>query len=84
MSRPLESFEFLSRGWDVRILEGLSLRSVFVMLLVDLFILGALAALSIYGIFHLHRFEWTTAMIGFVLLVPVLRYIPLVYRRLGR
>jgi hypothetical protein len=40
MSSPFTSFEFLNRGWDVRLLEGQSLRTVFVVLLVDLFMLG--------------------------------------------
>ena len=84
MSRPFESFEFLNRGWDVRFLESQSLRSAFVMLLLDLFMLGMLSGITFYSIFRLHRFDWSIAMISLVLLLSVFRYVPLIYRRLGQ
>jgi hypothetical protein len=84
MSRPLESFEFLNRGWDIRILETQSLRSVFVVLLLDLFMLGMLTSIVIYEAVRLHRFNWSTAFLFPVFLLAVFRYAPLVYRRLGR
>lgn len=84
MSRPFASFEFLNRGWDVRLLETQSLRSVFVVLLLHLFMLGMLTGITIYCIFHLHRFDWSIAMISLALMLPVFRYVPLIYRRLGR
>lgn len=84
MSRPFESFEFLNRGWDVRFLESQSLRSAFVMLLLNVFILGMLTGITIYNVFRLHRFDWSIGMISLVLLLSVFRYVPLIYRRLGR
>jgi hypothetical protein len=84
MSRPLESFEFLNRGWDIRILETQSLRSVFVVLLVDLFMLGMLTSMTVYEAVHLHRFNWSTAFLFPVFILAVFRYAPVVYRRLGR
>jgi hypothetical protein len=54
MSRLFESFEFLDRGWDVRVLESQSLRSIFLWLLPLVFVLGADTALMAYQIFHLH------------------------------
>jgi len=84
MSRPLESFEFLNRGWDIRILEAQSLRSVFVVLLLDMFMLGMLTFMTLYEAVRLHRFNWSTAFLFPVFLLAVFRYAPLVYRRLGR
>jgi hypothetical protein len=84
MSRPLESFEFLNRGWDVRLLESQSLRSVLVMLLLDLFMLGMLTIMTIYEAVHLHRFNWSSAMLFPIFILPVFRYAPVIYRRLGR
>ena len=84
MSRPLESFEFLNRGWDIRILETQSLRSVFVMLLLALFMLGMLTSMTIYEAVRLHRFNWSTAFLFPIFILSVFRYAPLIYRRLGR
>lgn len=84
MSRPFESFEFLNRGWDIRLLEAQSLRSLFVVLSVDLFMLGMLTASMIYDVFRLHRFNWPTAILLAFFIVPVLRYSRLIYRRLDR
>ena len=84
MSRPLESFEFLNRGWDVRLLESQSLRSVFVMLLVALFMLGMLTSMTIYQAVRLHHFNSSSAMLLLVFILPVFRYAPVIYRRLGR
>jgi hypothetical protein len=84
MSRPLESFEFLNRGWDIRILEAQSLRSVFVVLLLDMFMLGMLTTMTVYEAVRLHRFDWTAAFLFPLFLLAVFRYAPLVYRRLGR
>jgi hypothetical protein len=83
MSRPLESFEFLNRGGDERLLEGQSLRSVFIVLLVNLFMLGMLTSMMLYDVFHLHRFSWTNAGLILGLAIPVFRLSRLVYRRLG-
>ena len=84
MSRPLESFEFLNRGGDVRLLESQSLRSVFVVLLLDLFMLGMLTSMTMYEVGHLHRFNWSSAILFPVFILPVFRYSRVIYRRLGR
>ena len=82
MSRPFESFEFLNRGWDIRLLDGMSLRKVFVFLLLDVFVLGALTFMSVYEGFRFHRFNWANAMIFLTLALSVVRYTGVVYRRL--
>jgi hypothetical protein len=82
MSRPLESFEFLNRGWDIRLLEGMSLRKVFVFLLLDLFMLGGWTFVLIYDGFRFHRLDWLNAMLFGTCVLPVVRYSRLVYRRL--
>jgi hypothetical protein len=81
MSLPFESFDFLNRGWNVRLLEGLSLRKVFAFLLLDVFILGALTFMIIYEGFR-HRFNWASAMIFLTLALSVVRYSRVVWRRL--
>jgi hypothetical protein len=82
MSRPLESFEWLNRGGDERLLEAQSLRSVFIVLLLDLFMLGMLTSMMLYDVLHLHRFSWTNAGLLLVFVIPVFRLSRLVYRRL--
>jgi Ni/Fe-hydrogenase subunit HybB-like protein len=84
MSRPLESFEFLNRVWDIRVLETQSLRSVFVFLLLGMFVLGMLSSMTIYQAVHLHRFDWTAAFLSPVFILAAFRYAPVLYRRLGR
>jgi hypothetical protein len=83
MSRLFESFEFLDRGWDVRVLESQSLRSIFLWLLPLVFVLGADTALMTYQIFHLHRLNWSMVFNLPVLTLLAVRYARLVYRRLG-
>ena len=80
----MESFEFLNRGWDVRLLETQSLRSVFVVLLFDFFMLEMLGFMMVYRLFRLHRFDWSNAILLVVFIVPAFRYSLLIYRRLGR
>jgi hypothetical protein len=84
MSRLFESFEFLDRGWDVRILENQSLRSVFLWLLPLIFLLGADTAITAYQIFHLHRFNWSIIFNLPVVGLISFRYARIIYRRLGR
>ena len=84
MSRLLESFEFLDRGWDIRALENQSLRSMFLWLLPLLFLLGADAFLEAYEIFHLHRLNWSIAFNLPVIGLIAFRYARLIYRRLPR
>jgi hypothetical protein len=77
MSRPLES-------WDVRLLERQSLRSVFVVLLVDVFMLGMLTFMIVYEWFRLRRFDWGNVVLLLLFVLPICRYSPIVYRRLER
>ncbi len=84
MSRLLESFEFLDRGWDVRVLEGQSLRSVFLWLLPLMFLLGVDTAFMAYQIFHLHRLNWSIVFNLLVFGLIACRYARIIYRRLGR
>lgn len=83
MSRPLESFEFLNRSWDIRLLESQSIRTVFVILLMDLFMLGMLTIMTIYDLVHFHSFNWSNGMLLLVFILPAFRYSRLIYRRLG-
>ena len=84
MSRLFESFEFLDRGWDVRVLESQSLRSIFLWLLPLVFSVGAMTALMAYQIFRLHRSHWSMALNLAVQTFLAFRYARLIYRRLGR
>jgi hypothetical protein len=84
MSRLFTSFEFLNRSWDVRLLESQSLRSLFIALLADMFMLGMITFMMIYDGFRLHRFDWSNALFFLLLILPALRYSLLIYRRLGR
>jgi hypothetical protein len=83
MSRLFESFEYLDRGWDVRVLESQSLRSIFIWLLILTFVLGADVAVTAYQIFHLHRFNWTEAANMALVGVLGFRYSRLIYRKIG-
>jgi hypothetical protein len=83
-----ESFNFLNRdrSWDDRVLENQSLRSVFLGLLVSLFVLGAGTALAMYQLFHHHRFDYFSD--APILMIPMLgfysfRCARIIYRRLG-
>ena len=82
MSRLFESFEFLDRGWDVRALESQSLRSLFLLLLLLVFLLGAATGLTLYKVIHLHRFNWSSIFNFVVLALLALRYTRLIYWRL--
>jgi len=79
-----ESFKFMDRGWDVRALENQSLRSMFVWLLLDLFMLGMLTSMMIFELVHLHRFDWSGAMLLPVFILAAVRFSRLIYRHLGR
>jgi hypothetical protein len=78
-----ESFNHLSRGWDDRVLETQSLRSLFVWLLVSVFLLGTLTAVVLFQAFRQHRFDWsgifTALSIGFI----AFRINRILYRRLA-
>lgn len=84
MSRLFESFEYLDRGWDVRVLENQSLRSIFVSLLLLVFFLGTDVAVTAYNVFRFHRFDWFEGTYMLFVGILALRYSRLVYRRLSR
>jgi hypothetical protein len=84
MSRLFESFEFLDRGWDVRVLETRSLRSVFLWLLPFVFLAGADTAMMGYQIFHLHHLNWSIVLNLLMVAVIGFRYGRIIYRRLER
>ncbi|MGA2344904.1 MAG: hypothetical protein ABSF93_02790 [Candidatus Sulfotelmatobacter sp.] len=84
MGHLFESVNFLDRDWDVRVLESCSLHSVFVWLLLAVLVFGMLSSLMLYGIFDLHRFNWTLALPLAALSFPLFRAAHLVYRRLRR
>jgi hypothetical protein len=87
MSRPFESFELLSqqrqRGWEERTLEALSPRSIFILLLLDVFMLGMLTSMMVFDVFRFHRFSWMTAVYILLLVIPVFLCSRLLYRRLN-
>ena len=84
MSRLFESFEYLDRGWDVRVLENQSVRSIFVWLLLLAFVLGMDVSLTVYQVFRLHHFDWSEALNMLLVGILAARYSRLVYRRLGQ
>ena len=84
MSRLFESFELLGRGWEARIRESMSLRSIFIWLLVSLLLLGAEIALTAYDLFQFHRVSWPIVMNMAVFGLIAFRYARIIYRSLGR
>jgi len=83
MSRLFESFEYLDRGWDVRVLENCSLRRLFVLLLLLAVVLGMDVAITAYQAFLFHRFSWSEALNMLGVGILAFRYSRLIYRRLG-
>lgn len=83
MSGLFESFEFLDRGWDVRVLEAQSLRSIFLWLLPLVLVLGVGLTVITYQIFHLHRISWSIVFNLLVVAMLAFRYARLIYRRIG-
>jgi hypothetical protein len=78
-----ESFSTLNRTWDDRVLEHLSVRTVFLCVLVSLFMLGADLSIVVYQAFRSHRFDWADLPILALLGIFCFRYARIVYRRLG-
>jgi hypothetical protein len=82
MSRLFESFEFLDRGWDIRLLENTSLRKVFLMMLASLFVLGWGTGWMLSDFIHFHRFSWGGIFDVTTLTFFGIRYARIIYRRL--
>jgi hypothetical protein len=78
-----ESIEFLNRGWDVRMLESQSLRSVFLWSLMIAFLLGVDAVSVMWGFFSFHRLHWPIVMNLLLFTILGFRYSRIVYRRIG-
>lgn len=82
MNRPFESFDAMNRAWDVRFLETHSLRSAFVWLLLDVFMLGAVSFMMLYQGFRQHRLEMTSVALLILFSLNLVRIAPVIYRRL--
>jgi H+/Cl- antiporter ClcA len=78
-----ESLSALNRSWDDRVLEHLSVRKVFLSVVVSLFMLGACISIVVYQAFRTHRFDLADLPILALLGIFCFRYARLVYRRLG-
>jgi hypothetical protein len=63
-------------------LETLSPRSIFILLLLDVFVLGMLISMMVFDFFRFHRFSWMTAGYILLLVIPVFLSSRLLYRRL--
>ncbi len=83
MSRPFESYETANRSWDIRVLENISARKLFLMLLALVFVAGASSFVVLYEAIRNHRFDSSF----FPLVVCgslAFRYSRLIYRRLDQ
>ena len=78
-----ESLEQSGRTWDERLMEGQSMRRVFLLLIVLAFALGARICVTLYKVVHLHRFDWEGELSFFVLALLFLRVGLAFYRRLA-
>jgi hypothetical protein len=83
MSRLFESFEYLDRGWDVRVLENSSLRRLFVWLLLFVFLLGMDVFAIAYQVLRLRHLNWSIVLNLLTLGVLAFRYSRAIYRRLS-
>jgi hypothetical protein len=81
---PQVTFLNRSRDQDERVLENRSARSVFVWLLIMLFLFGVNAGLTMYQFIRLHRFNWSEALVLTLLGILVFRSARAIYRQLGR
>ena len=83
MSRLFESFEYLDRGWDVRALEGQSLRRVFIWLLLFAVLLGADLAVLVFAAVRSHQVNWPEVLNIVLIGLLGFRYGRAFYRRLS-
>jgi uncharacterized BrkB/YihY/UPF0761 family membrane protein len=77
-----ESFNELTRGSDDRALENHSLRSLFLWLLISVFLLGTLTAEVLFQALQQHRFDWSGILAAFPIGLIAFQLIRLLYRRL--
>lgn len=78
-----DSFSYLNRDRDVRALETQSVRSVFLSLVILLFILGVNVGIATYILLRLHRAIWLGLPVLIGLGIFCFRSARIVYRRLG-
>ena len=80
----LESYGSMNRTREDRLLENWSPRKLFVSLLVSVFGLGGIVALTAYQAFRNHRFDWSENAVLPLLVVLVVPLFRAIYRPLGR
>lgn len=78
-----DSFGYLNRDRDARVLETQSVRSVFLGLVILLFILGVNVGMAMYILIRLHRAIWLGLPVLIVLGILCFRSARIVYSRLG-
>jgi hypothetical protein len=82
MSHPMESYEKLHRSWDERIAESISLRKLFWMALLSVFVAGLeLGAFTIVWL-RFHRYHVLEILNLLVFAAVTFRYCRAIYRRL--
>ena len=74
----------LNQSRDVRLLEHNSLRSVYVWVLVLVFLFGANAALTMYQAFRFHRVGVPESVVLPLLGILILRLARIIYRQISR
>ena len=80
----LESYGSMNRTREDRLLEHWSPRELLVSLLVSVFALGGIVALTAYQAFRNHRFDWSENAVLPLLVVLVVPLFRAIYRQLGR
>jgi hypothetical protein len=80
----LESYGSVNRTREDRLLEHWSPRKLFVSLLVSVFGLGGIVALTAYKAFRNHRFDWSENAVLLLLVVLAVPLFRAIYRQLGR
>ena len=79
-----ESLGLMNRTREDRLLEHNSPRSIFIWLLLLIFLLGANAGLALYSAVRLHRFVWAEVSALPMLVIIVGPLIRTIYRQLDR
>lgn len=82
MSQLFESLDSSDRAWENRVLQRSSLCSLFLGVLLLVFMLGLAFGTMLYGLVGMHhRFHWDD--LGFLLVgIPTFAYARIIYRRL--
>ena len=80
----LGSYGSVNRTREDRLLEHCSPRKLFVSLLVSVFGLGGIVALTAYKALRSNRFDWSENAVLLLLVVLVVPLFRAIYRQLGR